>query len=419
MSCCVFVLNSKENIMFDHAALRAKFPILQLTENSCPLVYLDNASTSQKPLCVIEAVERYYREQNANVHRGVYGLSERGTQAFEAVRDQVQVVLNARHREEIIFVRGATEAINLVAQSWGRANLQAGDEVIVSEMEHHSNIVPWQMLRDQLGIQIVKWPINERGELDLNALPGLVTARTKLVCVTQMSNALGTINPIADIVKVAHQAGAKVLVDGAQSVSHMAVDVQTLDCDFLVFSGHKMYAPTGIGCLYAKRDLLEAMPPYQGGGDMIYSVTFEKTEYNQLPYKFEAGTPNIAGVIGLGAALNFMTELGFAQIEQIEKDLLVYVTEQLTNIDGLRIIGTAQHKGAVVSFVVDRAHPHDLATLLDQDGVAVRASHHCAMPVMQKFNVPATVRASFGIYNNRADIDQLVCSVQDALDMLR
>ncbi len=405
--------------MLDHAALRAQFPILQLTENGHPLVYLDNASTSQKPQCVIDAVARYYAQQNANVHRGVYGLSERGTQAFEAVRDQVKGLLNAAQREEVIFVRGATEGINLVAQSWGRANLQAGDEVIVSEMEHHSNLVPWQMLRDALGIKLVKWPINLQGELALSTLAGLLNARTKLVCVTQMSNALGTINPIAEVVALAHQYGAKVLVDGAQSVSHMAVDVQALDVDFLVFSGHKMYAPTGIGCVYGKRALLEMMPPYQGGGDMIYKVSFEHTEYNQLPYKFEAGTPNIAGVIGLGEAIRFIESVGFDRIGQIEQGLLDYATEQLCRIDGLHIIGTAQHKGAVVSFVIDGAHPHDLATLLDQDGVAVRASHHCAMPVMQRFNVPATVRASFGVYNTREDIDRLLVSVQDALDMLR
>jgi cysteine desulfurase/selenocysteine lyase len=404
--------------MFDHAALRAQFPILELTENGHPLVYLDNASTSQKPLSVIEAVNHYYREQNANVHRGVYGLSERGTEAFEAVRKQVVTLLNAQSYKEIIFVRGATEGINLVAQSWGRANLKAGDEVIVSEMEHHSNLVPWQLLREQIGIKIVKWPINERGELDLAQLPGLVTERTKLVAVTQMSNALGTINPIKQIVEIAHQAGAKVLVDGAQSVSHMAVDVQDLDVDFMVFSGHKMYAPTGIGCLYGKQALLEAMPPYMGGGDMIYSVTFDKTEFNELPYKFEAGTPNIAGVIGLGAAIEFIEQVGFDKIAQIENDLLVYATEQLSKIRGLKIIGTAEQKGAVVSFVIDGAHPHDLATLLDQDGVAVRASHHCAMPVMQKFDVPATVRASFGVYNTRDDIDKLVLSVNEALDML-
>jgi cysteine desulfurase/selenocysteine lyase len=405
--------------MFDHAALRAQFPILQLQENGHPLTYLDNASTSQKPQSVIDAVERYYREQNANVHRGVYGLSERGTEAFEAVRKQVQVFLNAQSYKEIIFVRGATEGVNLVAQSWGRSTLQAGDQIIVSEMEHHSNLVPWQMLREQIGIDVVKWPINERGELSLDDLAGLLNERTKLVAVTQMSNALGTINPVADIIAMAHQVGAKVLVDGAQSTSHMAVDVQALDVDFLVFSGHKLYAPTGIGCLYAKQALLEAMPPYMGGGDMIYKVSFEQTEYNQLPYKFEAGTPNIAGVIGLGAAIDFVQQLGFERIAQIEDDLLHYATEQLNQIEGLRIIGTAQNKGAVVSFVIEGAHPHDLATLLDQDGVAVRASHHCAMPVMLKFNVPATVRASFGVYNNREDVDRLVASVHEALDMLR
>ncbi|HEY9017045.1 cysteine desulfurase [Thiomicrospira sp.] len=405
--------------MFDQAALKAQFPILSRSENGHPLVYLDNASTSQKPVSVIEAINRYYREQNANVHRGVYGLSERGTEAFEAVREQVRALVNARSYKEVIFVRGATEAINLVAQSWGRANLSAGDEVIVSELEHHSNLVPWQMLRDQLNIKIVKWPINDQGELSLEALPDLINSRTKLVAVTHMSNALGSINPIKEIVKLAHQSGAKVLVDGAQSISHMAIDVQALDCDFFVFSGHKMYAPTGIGGLVAKQDLLEAMPPYQGGGDMIYSVTFDKTEYNELPYKFEAGTPNIAGVIGLGAAIKFIQSLGFEQIARIEEDLLHYATKRLTEIEGLRIIGTAKNKGAVVSFVIDGAHPHDLATLLDQDGVAVRASHHCAMPVMQKFDVPATVRASFGVYNTHEDIDRLVDSVHEALDMLR
>lgn len=405
--------------MFDHAALRAQFPILQLQENGHPLTYLDNASTSQKPQSVIDAVERYYREQNANVHRGVYGLSERGTEAFEAVRKQVQGFLNAQSYKEIIFTRGATEGVNLVAQSWGRSTLKAGDQIIVSEMEHHSNLVPWQMLREQIGIDVVKWPINERGELSLDELAGLLNERTKLVAVTQMSNALGTINPVAEVIKMAHQVGAKVLVDGAQSTSHMAVDVQALDVDFLVFSGHKLYAPTGIGCLYAKQELLEAMPPYMGGGDMIYKVSFEQTEYNELPYKFEAGTPNIAGVIGLGAAIDFVQQLGFERIAQIEDDLLHYATERLSQVAGLRIIGTAQNKGAVVSFVIEGAHPHDLATLLDQDGVAVRASHHCAMPVMLKFDVPATVRASFGVYNNREDVDRLVASVNEALDMLR
>ncbi|MBE0493336.1 MAG: cysteine desulfurase [Thiomicrospira sp.] len=405
--------------MFDQAALKAQFPILSLFEKGHPLVYLDNASTSQKPIKVIEAVNRYYREQNANVHRGVYGLSERGTEAFEAVREQVRSLLNARSYKEVIFVRGATEAINLVAQSWGRANLVAGDEVIVSEMEHHSNLVPWQMLRDQLDIKVVKWPINAQGELSLDDLAKLINPRTKLIAVTQMSNALGTINPIEQIVKLARKTDIKVLVDGAQSISHMAVDVQALDCDFFVFSGHKMYGPTGIGGLVAKQDLLEAMPPYQGGGDMIYSVTFDKTEYNELPYKFEAGTPNIAGVIGLGAAIEFIQTLGFKQIASIENDLLKYATQRLTEIDGLRIIGTAKNKGAVVSFVIEGAHPHDLATLLDQDGVAVRASHHCAMPVMQKFDVPATVRASFGVYNTCEDVDRLVDSVNEALDMLR
>jgi cysteine desulfurase/selenocysteine lyase len=343
--------------MFDHAALRAQFPILSLTEKGQSLVYLDNASTSQKPQRVISAVERYYAEQNANVHRGVYGLSERATEAFEAVREQVRQWLNAQSHQEIIFVRGATEGINLVANSWGRSNLQPGDQIVVSEMEHHSNLVPWQMLRESLGVEIVKWPINEQGELSLDALAGLLNPKTKLVAVTQMSNALGTINPIAEIVALAHQAGAKVLVDGAQSTSHMAVDVQALDVDFFVFSGHKMYAPTGIGCLYGKQALLEAMPPFMGGGDMIYSVTFEQTQYNQLPFKFEAGTPNIAGVIGLGEAIRFIQSVGFERIANIEAGLLNYATQRLSELDGLRIIGQAANKGAVISFVVDGAHP--------------------------------------------------------------
>lgn len=404
--------------MIDNSAIRAQFPILKITENGKPLVFLDSASTSQKPLRVIEATDKYYREQNSNVHRGVYGLSERATDAFEGVREKVRALLNAETAKQIIFTRGATEAINLVANTWGRANLTAEDEIIISEMEHHSNLVPWQLLREQLGFKIIKWPINDLGELDLALLPDLVTAKTKLVAVTGMSNALGTINPVKEIIEIAHQAGAKVLVDGAQATSHMQMDVQALGVDFLVFSGHKMYAPTGVGCLYGKLDLLEAMPPFLGGGDMIYEVSFEKSSFNVLPYKFEAGTPNIAGVIGLGAAIDFINEIGFATISAIENDLLAYATEQLQKIPGLTIIGQAKNKGSVVSFVVENAHPHDLATLLDQDGVAVRASHHCAMPVMTKFGVPATVRASFGVYNTRAEIDILVASLKDAIEML-
>ncbi len=403
---------------FDFPQIRAQFSILDQTENGQPLVYLDNGATSQKPLCVIEAIDTYYRVQNANVHRGVYGLSERATELYEGARETARVFLNARSTKEVVFVRGTTEAINLVAQSWARANLKEDDEIIVTEMEHHSNIVPWQLLRDQLGIRLIVLRINQKGEVCLNALKGLVNEKTKLLAVTHMSNALGSINPIKEMVGIAHSVGAKVLVDGAQATPHMTVDVQDLDCDFYALSGHKMYGPTGIGILYAKEALLEAMPPYQGGGDMIYSVTFEKTEYNVLPYKFEAGTPHIAGAIGLAAAMNFLNEIGLDRVAAYEAELLAYATEQLKQIEGLRIIGEAEHKGGVISFIIDGIHPHDMATLMDQDGVAVRASHHCAMPVMQHFNVPATIRASFGVYNSFADIDRLVYSIGEAKAML-
>ena len=401
----------------DIQAIRAQFPILQQQEKGHPLVYLDSAATAQKPLCVIEALDRYYREQNANVHRGVYGLSERATELYEGARETLRAFLNARSTREIVFVRGATEGINLVASSFGQL-LQPGDEVIISELEHHSNIVPWQLLRDRLGIVLKVLPINDQGELQLEALDDLLTARTKLVAIAHMSNALGTINPVAEIVSKAHAAGAKVLLDGAQAVPHMPVDVQALDCDFYVLSGHKMYGPTGIGVLYAREALLEMMPPYQGGGDMIYSVTFEKTEYNVLPYKFEAGTPHIAGAIGLAEAAKWMEQVGRRAIFDHEHEVLIYATAQLQQIDGLRIIGTAPHKGGVLSFIVDGAHPHDMAMLMDQDGVAVRASHHCAMPVMQHFDVPATVRASLGVYNTKEDIDRLVVAINEAKEML-
>ncbi len=406
------------DMQLDFAQIRAQFPILDQIENGQPLVYLDNGATSQKPLCVIESIDTYYRLQNANVHRGVYGLSERATELYEGARETARTFLNARSTKEVVFVRGTTEAINLVAQSWARANLKEDDEVIVTEMEHHSNIVPWQLLRDQLGIRLTVLRINQKGEVCLNALKGLVSEKTKLLAVTHMSNALGSINPIKEMVEIAHSVGAKVLVDGAQATPHMAVDVQDLNCDFYALSGHKMYGPTGIGILYAKEALLEAMPPYQGGGDMIYSVTFEKTEYNVLPYKFEAGTPHIAGAIGLAAAMNFLNEIGLDHIAAYEAELLSYATEQLKQIYGLRIIGEAEQKGGVISFVIDGIHPHDMATLMDQEGVAVRASHHCAMPVMQHFNVPATVRASFGVYNNLDDIGRLVSAIEEAKAML-
>ncbi len=403
--------------MLDISAVRAQFPVLQQLENGQPLVYLDSAATAQKPLCVIKALDRYYREQNANVHRGVYGLSERATELYEGARETLRTFLNAASTREIIFVRGATEGINLVAASFGKA-LSAGDEIIVSHMEHHSNIVPWQLLRDEKGITLKVLPINMRGELVLEKLDALLTEKTKLVAITHMSNALGTINPVKEIVEKAHAIGAKVLLDGAQAVPHMPVDVQDLGCDFYVLSGHKMYGPTGIGVLYGKEALLEHMPPYQGGGDMIYSVTFEQTEYNVLPYKFEAGTPHIAGAIGLAEAAKWMMALGREKIAQYEAELLAYATAALQKIEGLKIIGQAERKGGVISFVLEGVHPHDMATLMDQDGVAVRASHHCAMPVMQFFNVPATIRASLGVYNTKSDIDCLIQSILEAKDML-
>lgn len=402
----------------DFSKIRAQFPILEQTENGQPLVYLDSGATSQKPLVVIEALDRYYREENANVHRGVYGLSERATEKYEGARETVKNFLNAKSTKEIVFVRGTTEAINLVAHSWARDNLSEDDEVIVTEMEHHSNIVPWQLLRDQLGIRLTVLRMNQKGEVCLKALQGLVSEKTKLVSVTHMSNALGTINPVKEMAKIAHSVGAKFMVDGAQATPHMTVDVQDLDCDFYALSGHKMYGPTGIGVLYAKEALLEVMPPYQGGGDMIYSVTFDKTEYNVLPYKFEAGTPHISGAIGLAAAMDFLNEIGLDNIAAYEEELLAYATAQLSEIEGLTIIGQADTKGGVVSFVLENIHPHDMATLMDQDGIAVRASHHCAMPVMQHFNVPATIRASFGVYNNFDDIDRLVASINEAREML-
>jgi len=399
--------------------IRNQFPLLKQLENGHPLVYLDNGATSQKPQVVIDRITQYYVAENANVHRGVYGLSERATEAYEGSREKMRQFLNAASTKEVIFVRGTTEAINLVAQTWGRQNLQAGDEVLITEMEHHSNIVPWQMLRDALGVVLKVLPINDLGEISLKDFEQYLTAKTKLVSVVHMSNALGTINPVKAMTEMAHNVGAVVLVDGAQAVPHMTVDVQDIGCDFYAFSGHKVYGPTGIGVLYGKEALLEAMPPYQGGGDMIYSVTFEETQYNVLPYKFEAGTPNMAGVMGLGAAIDFVNKIGLANITAYEQTLLQEATKKLSDIPGLKVIGQAADKGAVISFVIEGAHPHDMATLMDQEGVAVRASHHCAMPVMQRFQVPATIRASFGVYNHSADIDRLIAAIYESLDMLR
>jgi cysteine desulfurase/selenocysteine lyase len=396
---------------FDVRRIREDFPILKRTIHGKPLVYLDNAATSQKPQIVIDTISRYYATENANVHRGIHALSERATQAYEGVRETVRQFLTAAETREIIFVRGTTEAINLVAQSYGRTFLTAGDEIVISAMEHHSNIVPWQILCEQVGARLQVIPFNHNGELLLDEYARLLNERTKFVSVGHVSNALGTINPIKDIIELAHRRGIPVLIDGAQAVPHLPVNVQELDCDFYAFSGHKVCGPTGIGVLYGKADLLKRMPPYQSGGDMISVVTFEKTHYNTLPYKFEAGTPNIAGVIGLGAAIDYVRAIGLDRIAAYETELLANATAALEGIPGLRLIGTAQEKAGVVSFVLDCAHPHDIGTILDREGIAIRAGHHCAMPVMQRFGVPATARASFAFYNIPAEIDALVRAI--------
>lgn len=397
---------------FDVEKIRRDFPILKMKVLGHPLVYLDNAATSQKPQSVIDALVRYYEGENANIHRGVHYLSQIATEAFEQARETVRAFVNAARASEIIFTRGTTEAINLVAHSYGRANVGAGDEVLITAMEHHSNIVPWQMLCEEKDATLRVIPINDRGELLMDELPKLLGPRTKLLAVTHVSNALGTINPLREIVEIAHSHGVPVVVDGAQAVPHLKVDVQELDCDFYVFSGHKVYGPTGIGVLYGKRALLEAMPPYQGGGDMIRSVTFEKTLYNDLPYKFEAGTPNIGGAIGLGAAIDYINHLGIENIAAHEHDLLTYATEALSAIPDVRLIGTAADKAAVISFIIEGIHPHDIGTILDREGIAIRTGHHCAQPVMQRFRIPATARASFALYNTRGEVDALVEGIQ-------
>jgi cysteine desulfurase / selenocysteine lyase len=393
---------------FDVRRMREDFPILRQKVHDKPLVYLDNAATTQKPQSVIDATSRYYMAENANVHRGIHTLSEKATQAYEDARDTVRRFLNARDTREIVFVRGTTEAINLVAQSYGRTFLTAGDEIVISAMEHHSNIVPWQMLCEQMGARLRVIPFNYDGELLLDEYEKLLNERTKFVSVVHVSNALGTINPIKQIIEMAHRRNVPVLVDGAQAVAHMTVDVQELECDFYAFSGHKLFGPTGIGILYGKADLLEAMPPYQGGGDMISAVTFEKTHYNTLPYKFEAGTPDIAGVIGLGAAIDYLSEIGLDAITAYEHELLAYATDALSAIKGVSIIGTAREKAGVLSFVLDGIHAHDIGTILDHEGIAIRAGHHCAMPVMQRFGVPATARASLAFYNTKEEVDALI-----------
>jgi len=394
--------------MYDVEAVRADFPILSRTMHDKPLAFLDSAASAQKPRQVIDAVSDVYEREYANVHRGLYQISEAVTARYEGTRDIIRDFIGAAHSHEIIFTRNATESINLIAYSFGRNFLNEGDEVVITELEHHANIVPWQMLRDEKGIVLKVAPITDDGELIMSAFEDLLGPKTKLVAVAQMSNVLGTILPIEDIIHRAHAVGAKVLIDGCQAVTHFPVDVQALGCDFYVFSGHKLYAPSGIGVLYGREELLNAMPPFMGGGDMISSVTFEKSTWAKLPHKFEAGTPAIAQAIGLGAAIEYVNGLGLDAIGAHEQDLLNYATQQLSSVDGLRIIGTAPNKASVISFMLDYAHPHDIATIIDRAGVAVRAGHHCAQPLMQRMDVPATTRASLGLYNNRADIDALV-----------
>ena len=398
---------------------RQDFPILEQAVRGKPLVYLDNAATAQKPRQVIEALEEYYRDYNSNIHRGVHTLSEQATEAYEAARKRIQTFINAASHQEIIFVRGTTEGINLVAQSYGRSRLGAGDEIIISEMEHHSNIVPWQLLCEQTGAILKVIPINDAGELEMDEYQRLLGDKTRIVAVGHVSNALGTINPVAEITALAHAAGAVVVLDGAQAAPHTRLDMAALDCDFYAFSGHKLFGPTGIGVLYGKQALLEAMPPYHGGGDMIKMVTFEKTLYNDLPYKFEAGTPYIAGVIGLGAAVEYVSDVDLDRIRDYEHELLQYATQAAASVPGLRLIGTAAEKAGILSFVLDGIHPHDLGTILDHDGVAIRAGHHCAMPVMERYGVPATARASFAFYNTAAEVDTLIAGIDKAKNIFK
>jgi cysteine desulfurase/selenocysteine lyase len=401
----------RPGVPLDVEAVRRDFPILEQRVRGRPLVYLDNAATTQKPRAVIDAQTRFSTEDNANVHRGVHLLSERATARFEQARRTVQRFLGASDPAEIVFVRGATEAINLVARTFGRACLRAGDEVLISTLEHHSNIVPWQMACGEAGARLTVIPINDRGEILLDEFTRLLGPRTRLVSVVHVSNALGTINPVGEIVKRAHAQGIPVLVDGAQAVSHLRVDVRELDCDFYAFSGHKVFGPTGIGALYGRRALLEAMPPYQGGGDMISSVTFERTEYNAVPYRFEAGTPNIAGAIGLAAAIDYVEAAGLDRIQAHEQELLSYATTALSSVPGVRIIGTAAEKAAILSFVMQGIHPHDIGTIVDREGVAIRTGHHCCQPLMQRLGVDATARASFAFYNTLGEVDALAAAL--------
>jgi cysteine desulfurase / selenocysteine lyase len=403
----------------DIKKIRNDFPNLNLQVNGKPLAYLDNAATTFKPQAVIEAIKQHYKSGTSNVHRGIHTLSEQATASYEQTREKVRSFLNAPKSSQIIFTKGTTEAINLVAQSYGRASLNKGDEIIITEMEHHSNIVPWQMLCEAKGCVLKVAPFNDDGELIFEEFEKLLSPKTKLVACVYISNSLGTINPIKKLIDAAHDCGAVVLVDGAQAVNHIPVDVMQLECDFFAFSGHKLFGPTGVGILYGREDLLDQMPPYQGGGDMIASVAFEKTTYNHLPYKFEAGTPNVAGVIGLGAAIDYYSSLNSSQIQDYEKQLLAYGTKALSAIPGLRLIGTAQNKVSILSFVLPEIHAHDLGTLVDEEGVAIRTGHHCTQPVMKHFNVPATSRASLTFYNTTDEIDQLVNAIKKAKEIFR
>ena len=397
--------------------IRDDFPLLNQTIHGKPLVYLDSGATTQKPQTVIDAVSRYYRQDNANVHRGIYRLSGRATRVYEESREKIKTFINASNSCEIVFTRGATDSINLVAASFGALQIKNGDEILISTMEHHSNIVPWQLLCERVNAKLKVIPIDDNGILDLGVYQRLLTKRTKLVGLVHVSNVLGTVNPVKQIIQLAHENGTPVLLDGAQAISHHEVDVQDLDCDFYVFSGHKLYGPTGTGVLYGKLKWLEAMPPYQGGGDMISRVSFEKTDYNVLPYKFEAGTPNISGVIGLGVAVDYLTRIGFEKIKAHENALMQYATEQLQKVPELSIIGNAPKKVSAISFIMAQAHPHDIATILDNEGIAIRAGHHCAMPLMERFNLSATARVTIGIYNTLYDVDRLLKGLYQVIEL--
>ncbi len=404
--------------MFDIQNIRKDFPILQTKAHGKPLIYVDNAASTQKPQQVIDAVSDLYQNSYANIHRGVHYLSQKSTALYESARETVQKFIHAGSVKEIIFVRGATEAVNLVANSYLAPILGAGDEILISEMEHHSNIIPWQMLAERKKAQLKIIPLLENGELDLTLLPKLLTERVKLVAVTHMSNSLGTINNVSSIIEQAHARNIPVLIDGAQSIAHFPIDVQALDCDFFVFSGHKIYAPSGIGALYAREEHLKSMRPYQGGGDMILNVSFEKTEFNEIPYKFEAGTPNIEGAIGLASALNYISAVGLSVIVQYEQELLAYATEKFETVAGLRLIGTAPNKGSVISFVLEGVHPHDIGTIMDMEGIAVRTGHHCTQPIMDHYNIPATTRVSLCFYNTKAEIDEITSAIHKVKELM-